>query len=557
MRLSRFSKNTNIIIIFLILTASLFLGIWIFHNQKQDKITDNSKRIKVQKEIKKTYSFINVSDYGAVGDGKHNDTQAILNAIEHVKNGGNIIFDSNKTYLITETIKITKDINITTNGQKNATLLMGSNTKNEPVLYFTGKVKKTIEINNILKTRDIHINLPNRSGVDSNDLLLIESNKPWYFEPRTGTQNLHKGELHKIIGVNKSEVILAEGIWDAYDPQKENIKIKLIDPINISIEKINIIRKPSNDRTVGIKLEYGTNSSINRVSIKNSTAVGIYVVSSYRTNIENSKVTEANDKYSGYGIQLYGSSYSTIQDNRISGSRRGIDVSGQYPDYFSTVEFNSVYGGGKNELGLQYLTEDTQYGIGTHSTANFTVFRGNVLANLNYGVNIRSSNVTIKQNKFLGYFKGAAIILAFGRNVSIVDNETISGNNIPQIALKNNLPKSIKDFNAKNFLSIKRSYDLNNSEIQIVGNKALDISESFIKFLNDQGTNTTQIKKIQVLNNDIKQASMMPNRQPFYFIFSEFPLMANSSIMNKNKIVNYSMEEQVPVLKNFIESNNK
>lgn len=540
----------------LILGVMLFITNWTNHEPKSDDVTTSSQK-KEQQVEKQTYSFINVSDFGALGDGRHDDTKAILKAIDHVKAGGNIVFDSSKTYLVTETIKITKDLTITTNGQKNATILMGSNKKNEPVLYFSGKVKSSARIDTALRTRDSQINLPNIKDVDSNDLLLIESNTPWYFEPRTGTENLHKGELHKMIGVTKSEAILAEGIWDAYDPQKEDIQVKVIDPIHITMEKINIVRNPSNDRTIGIKLEYGSNSSINRINVGHSTAVGIHVVSSYRTKVENSEVTEANDKYSGYGIQSYGSSYSTIQDNRITGSRRGIDVSGQYPDYFSTVEFNTVYGGGKNELGLHYLTEDTQYGIGTHSTANFTVFRGNILANLNYGVNIRSANVTIKQNKFLGYFKGSAIILANGRNASIVDNESVSGNNVPQIATKNNLPKSIENFNAKNFLSIKRSYDLTSRVLQIERNKALDISESFITFLDVEGTRSNQIQNLQVIDNDIKLANRNSMGQPFYFIFSEFPLKAHSSVLNNNTMVDFSMKQQPLVSKNFIGTINK
>jgi len=544
-----------IFFIFLVLAAILLVTFWTNHAQKKDNVTSESKPSIEQSEEKKTYSFINVHDAGAIGDGKHDDTKAILNAIGQVKDGGSLIFDSNKIYLVAETIKITKDITLTTKGQTNATLLMGSNRKKEPVLYFTGKVKDTIKINTTLKTRDIHIKLPNSDNVDSDDLLLIESDTPWYFDPRTGTQNLHKGELHRIIGANKSEAILSEGLWDTYDPDAEQIEVKLIDPIKVNVEKINVVRAPSNSRTIGMKLEYTSNSSINNVNVRNSTSTGIHVISSYRTIVQDSIVVGANDKFSGYGIQTYGSSYSIIKDNRVTGSRRGIDVSGYYPDYYTTVEFNTVFGGGKNEFGLHYLTEDTQYGVGSHSTANYTVFRGNILGNLNYGINIRSANVKITQNKFLGLIKGSCIILGYGKNASIIDNETISGNQVPKFASDIELPKNIKDFNASTFLIVKRSYEMDESKLLIHDNRAEDISKEFIKFLDVKEMKSFQIKVLDILDNNIKSVNSNSNDNKFFFIYSEFPITANESRFSNNTVLNQTQKPMKRIYYNF--KNNK
>jgi hypothetical protein len=548
-------KNSIILFISFIFATIIFISYWTNQEQKHATVSNdrrasssNSGQTNNQQVEKATYSFINVSDFGAIGDGKHNDTKAILKAIDQVKDGGNIIFDSNRTYLITQTIKISKDITLTTNGQKNATLLMGSNRKQEPVLYFTGKVKDSFKIDTTLRTRNNHIKLSNIKNIDSDDLLLVESDTPWYFDPRTGTQNLHKGELHKIMGVNNSEVILAEGLWDTYNPNEEQIEAKLIDPIKVNLEKINVIRATSNNRTIGIKLEYSSNSTLNKVTVRNSTSTGILVLSSYRTIVQDSSIVGANDKFSGYGIQTYGTSYSTIKDNRVTGSRRGIDVSGYYPDYYSTVEFNTVYGGGKNEFGLNYITEDTQYGVGSHSTANFTVFRGNILGNLNYGINIRSTNVNITQNKFLGLIRGSCIILSYGKNVSIVDNETISGNQVPSFATNMELPKNIKNFNASTFLIIKSSYKLNDSQLLIKENRANDISREFIKLLNAKESTSSQIKSMDILNNKI---SSVNSNNKFYLINSEFPVIANSCRLSNNLILDHTQKQLKESFYNF------
>ncbi|HHT93118.1 MAG TPA: hypothetical protein GXZ66_06380 [Clostridiaceae bacterium] len=54
-------------------------------------------------------NFYNVKDFGAVGDGKNNDTDGVKKALaQALKNNGTVYFPSG-TYLITSTINIEKD----------------------------------------------------------------------------------------------------------------------------------------------------------------------------------------------------------------------------------------------------------------------------------------------------------------------------------------------------------------------------------------------------------------------------------------------------------------
>ena len=77
---------------------------------------------------------VDVSTYGAVGNGSTNDTTAIQNAIAATPDGATLTLDSGKTYLLGSGLTISKPINIEGNG---ATLLLDTSAypQNETVFF--------------------------------------------------------------------------------------------------------------------------------------------------------------------------------------------------------------------------------------------------------------------------------------------------------------------------------------------------------------------------------------------------------------------------------------
>lgn len=80
---------------------------------------------------KATYSMIenapvNVQDFGAVGDGVTDDTAAFLAAVAATPDGGVLYLPPNATYLIAQTIVLTKPIVIRGGAKENTTLLFKS-----------------------------------------------------------------------------------------------------------------------------------------------------------------------------------------------------------------------------------------------------------------------------------------------------------------------------------------------------------------------------------------------------------------------------------------------
>ena len=514
---------------------------------------DNKNSPESDKDLVDT--SIHVAETGAKGDGENDDTKAIQKAVDSLKNKtGTVIFESGKTYLITDSIKSDSNITFRSTENEKATIFMDNNENKLPAFDLKGTLKYTTTIqSDQLNIGDRSIALKTIDDIQSGDLLLIESDTPWYFDPRTDKENLHKGELHRVIGVNEQNVLLENQIWDKYNKSAEEITVKIIKPIKVNVQNIEVERTKSNNRTVGIKLEFTNDSVIDNVTIKNSVSTGIHVVSSFRTNIENSVILGANDQYSGYGIQTYGSSFSMIRNNTIYGSRRGIDISGLYPDYHSIVEYNNVFGGGKNENGLLYLTEDTQYGIGTHSTANYTIFRNNTIGNLNYGVNIRSANVTIENNTFVGYFKGAGILLTFGKNAYIKNNKTISGNIITQSSEQFSLPENIDTFEANSFIYIKDTYSLANGTLKIANNQTDNLLKQFILVYVQNKSFDFKLENIFLEKNLVKY-NIIDSNNPVYFINSTEMIYKDDISINKNILRFNKQKGQYKLFNNIISS---
>lgn len=74
----------------------------------------------------KLSEVVSVKDFGAVGDGVTDDTAAIKNALAAVANGGTVNLAPGKTYLISQTIVLTRPVNIYGGAKENTTLLFSS-----------------------------------------------------------------------------------------------------------------------------------------------------------------------------------------------------------------------------------------------------------------------------------------------------------------------------------------------------------------------------------------------------------------------------------------------
>ena len=179
--------------------------------------------------------------------------------------------------------------------------------------------------------------------------------------------------------------------------------------------------------------------------------------------------------------------------------------------------------------------EALQYGVGSHSTANNTIFRGNIIGNVNYGINIRSQNVEVSHNQFFGNFRSANILLAYGKNVIIKENKTITNINKPELFAKDyKLPSKIDNATVSAFLHITQTYNFDEGSIIIKNNQVKNISHDFIKFIKGKNADKKVVNHLEIEDNAIEY--LKGNKLKQYFINSYFPLSGNKTKITGNKI---------------------
>lgn len=102
------------------------------YNAQVEKYRQETLELQNEFNLKNTY--LNIKEYGAVGDGQHDDTTALNEALNKAKETGKTLFIPVGTYVITETITLTALKGVTIRGERFSEDVVNNSTK----IKFTG-----------------------------------------------------------------------------------------------------------------------------------------------------------------------------------------------------------------------------------------------------------------------------------------------------------------------------------------------------------------------------------------------------------------------------------
>jgi hypothetical protein len=453
MRRPRRSKNKKYLylLLLIVLAASILLFV------KQYSLSKSEPEVTIETNVEpaitkppkiKEPTMVTPEQFGANGWDKKTDTKALQKAID---SGSTLILKSGATYIIDQPLVITQSIKIYTNGEKAAVISQKSkNTalvvENEPAI--------STYVSQEISSNQPYVVLKSIKGIKPGYLLKLKSSRLWYWDDRG---YLTKGELHRVTRVEGNKVYLDAPTVEDYSVGKGEIVSATVYPeLSLQLENITFSH-PKPSTTVMVKVNYTINSKITSVSVKNSKQIGIFLNSTFKTEVHDADIDlgTTKDINTGYGIQDYGGSGTIIAESTFKRVRRGVDFSGSIPSRYGIVKDSKAFGYKTGTLA------SGNSGFGTHSTAEYITFQNNYIENFNYGFLVRGRNMTIQDNTLKGY-SSYFITILYGDQVKVLNN------NYQRLATSN----------LSNFIFLSNMYK---GSIEARGNVAEEITGSFIK----------------------------------------------------------------------------
>ncbi|MGD6894530.1 hypothetical protein [Bacillus infantis] len=353
--------------------------------------------------------------FGANGFDSISDTEALQKAFN---SGADIVYlKEGASYYIDKRISINKSIKITS-GPKKAAIIQRS--AKEGILYFRNPAKTTATASkNILKGSS-YIAAAATKDVKAGDIIELKSNKLWKWDNR---ESLTKGEIHTVKSVSGSNIYLNTKANDTYAIGKgEKVIVKTYAPNTLSLENIDF-KYPKPVNTTGIIIDPSVNSSFKKISVKNSKLTGLKLIKNVNSKVEAASITlgTTKDVNTGYGIQDYGGVNTKILYSTFQQVRRGVDFSGDIPSRYGLVQYSKAIGPAKGTLA------SGNSGFGTHSTAEYIVFRNNEVKNFDYQFVSRGDHISFINNTGTGLSK-AFMHTNYGDHITLANNKYISTN---------------------------------------------------------------------------------------------------------------------------------
>ena len=502
-------------------------GIFIYDSTK---VSEDNGGTNFNGWIRQYSGAVNVKWFGAKGDGVTDDFSAINTALS-VANGNRIIFDSGKKYRIGSPITFNGDVSLSTDGAEKAIIF--HNGQSFTPLTISGTLSHTTTLTQSQQINNRDWVVANAGLVEKGMLMEVISSASWYHDPRPDATDARKSELHRVSSVSGNTISTEDIANDGYILPDETVTIKFYTPVSVSIENMAIhcvlpFPAESTKRVTGIRISYANEPLLMDIDVENAASTGIGFEGCYRPVCLRGHTHSSNNFFTGYGVQLYGSSHAIIRDRTFWQCRRGVDVSGaQVVSRHTLIENCTNLGGGINSKGEIYGWNDEgilgapQFGFGSHGPADHTIYRGNrVVAQMHAAFNIRGRNEIIEDNYIIGRTIYGVISCTHGENIWIKNNKVYSGWSNLKTGIVVEDEGNINTRRANWFVRFASDYQGGNIVIE---NNDVQVQDRFVSFDSDSVQ-----QSISISRNKVRYATQL-SEDPVFFAYNEGTTQSISS----------------------------
>lgn len=351
--------------------------------------------------------------------------------------GSPVLLQSGATYRVSSPIDLEGvDVDIRTSGAEPATLFYDGWDWTPLKVSGTPDVVTTTLAESV-GVHSTHWKPESTTGITKGMLMSVESSELWWHDPR-GTAR--RSELHRVVAIRDGRVVTEAPAFEGYDTADEQVTLRFHRPVDVRLSNVTIkmSRPPASDTAperIALRVEWANEPKIASVRTIGGLGAGISLRHSYRGKITDAVTLESAGYYAGYGIQLYGCTFTSVVRPYAAGCRRGVDVSGDtIVSRCTRINGGVNVGGGVDSRGTNYgftptgqWTTTTQYGYGTHGPADDTVWEACTTIAMPYHYVVRGRNERIVRPIMRGRAHNGAIVLTSGHNVTVSGAQLTTG----------------------------------------------------------------------------------------------------------------------------------
>lgn len=377
-----------------------------------------------------------VEGWGAGPDLSWNSAPAITEAL--TSSGGNpVVLRSGATYRVSSPIDLEGvDVSICTSGAEPATLFYDG--WDWTPLKFSGTPDVvTTTLAESVGVHSTHWKPATTEGITKGMLMSVESSELWWHDPR---DTARRSELHRVVAIRDGRVVTEAPAFEGYNIESEQVTLRFHRPVDVRLSNVTIkmSRPPASDTAperIALRVEWANEPKLDSVRTVDGLGAGISLRHSYRGKITDAVTLGSAGYFTGYGVQIYGCTFTSVVRPYAAGCRRGVDVSGEtIVSRCTRVSGGVNVGGGVDSRGTNYGFTPTgqwstspQYGYGTHGPADDTVWEACTTVAMHHHYVVRGRNERIMRPIMRGRaFKGA-IVLTSGHNVTVSGAQLTTG----------------------------------------------------------------------------------------------------------------------------------
>ncbi len=401
------------------------------------KVTDDSETVRtVQSKLRE---FVSVKDFGAVGDGVTDDTEAVQAAIDAAIN--ELHFEDNKTYCISSALNINKS-NLRIIGR--GATLDGSAQPASVSLSdrFALRVEgawagAAISVSGAVAEGAVALTVSSTSGLSAGDLALVYSISEFFPANATGTST-YKGSLHRIRSIDSGTTLtLSDGVLYDYTSATDT-RVRKITPVeNVHISNLNVVMGGLNKAHCGIFLRWASNVTLMDCSTDQTEDTGVRLEYVYHGRITGGRFTNANDPADGTsgvtgntGCAVCVSAASrnfVLEKAFMAGCRHAVTGGAFHPPAHILVK-DCVIAGNRSSA---YATS---YALDCHEDTIYWTFDGNHVSGANTttgtgGILIRGQHAKVVNNTITNVQQHGILVQSFD-NPGVLIGANIRGNTI-------------------------------------------------------------------------------------------------------------------------------